>query len=263
MEQAPTDVVRVIQKTVERTVEKVAPPEIQTKIITKEKTVMVSDADLIVNAVEVNAPSIVRIYSQDDEPELLALGVVISSSGIIATDASFIAPDTEYTVEAMGGSYNASVLRIDESKQIVLLEIKDSETVPKPASIYKSSIKTGASVVLLSGDEKLFVDKGIVSELDGKMFGTNINSSEILPGSVLTNIDGNLVGISTSASRAVGSSWFITAREILTILNTPDSSEEDEEEAVNIEGFENGTTTTTATSQQAASAAALEDTTNN
>lgn len=267
MEQAPTDVTRVIQKTVERTVEKVAPPEIQTKIVTQEKTVIVSDADLIANAVELNTPSIVRIYSQSDEPKLLALGAVISAGGVIATDASVVDVDTEYTIEAMSGTYTATVLRISESEQIALLELKDSETVPRPASISSAATKVGGSVVLLSGSEQLFVARGLVSELGDNVFATNLNAAEVLPGSVLINIDGNIVGINTGTSRLSGETWFVPARNALNLLNlsTESSSEITDSTSSSLEGRGSSRASQAATSteaQTAAATAALEEVTN-
>lgn len=250
MEQAPTDVTRVIQKTVERTVEKVAPPEIQTKIVTQEKTVIVSDADLIANAVELNTPSVVRIYTKGEESVFVALGVVISAGGVVATDASTIDPELEYVVRAPGDEYVATVLRIGGERQIALLELKATEMVPRPASISNSRTKLGSGVVLLSGAEALSANRGLTTELGTGVFSTDLNSKTILPGSILINIDGNVVGISTAASRESGASWFITARSILALLTAPEDGSETSE-------GETSSATTTSESQQAAAAEAL------
>ncbi len=249
MEQAPADVTRVIQKTVERTIEKVAPPEIQTKIITKEKTVIVSDSDLIATAVELNTPSVVRIYTLGEAPEFVALGVVISAGGVVATDASKITDDTEYAVHSQSSEYSATVLRTSSTKQIALLELTDTTTVPRPASISASRTKLGSSAVLLSGLDKITVAQGLVTELGTDSFATNLDSDGILPGAILINIDGNVVGISTAASRESGGSWFVPARSILALLKAPESGEES--------GGETSSATTTNETQQAAAAGAL------
>ncbi len=246
LEQAPADVTRVIQKTVERTIEKVTPPEIQTKIVTQEKTIIVSEADLIANAVELNTPSIVRIYSGAEDAELLGLGIVISAGGIIATDMSIIEQDTEYIIKAMSAEYTATIINSNEVYDIALLELTDSNTVPRPASISTGDIKAGSSVVLLSGSQSLYVDTGLISELSEDAFATNFEAESILPGSVLINIDGNVVGISTATSRDVGGGWFVPARKILSTLNSPEKVEEDQDVAQSTP-LEQQTATATAT----------------
>ncbi len=248
MEQAPADVTRVIQKTVERTVEKVAPPEIQTKIITQEKTIVVSDSDLIATAVELNAPSIVRIYTVAETPEFVALGVVISSGGVVATDASKITEGTEYAVHSQSGEYSATVLRVSTAKQIALLELKDTDTVPRPASISTSRTKLGSSTVLLSGLEKLTVAQGMVTELGADAFATNLSADNVIAGAILINIDGNVVGISTATSRESGGNWFVPARSMLALLKVPST-----------DNVETSNATSTNETQQAAAAAALDE----
>ncbi len=251
MEQAPTDVTRVIQKTVERTVEKVAPPEIQTKIITREKTIVVSDADLIANAVELNTPSVVRIYAIDEEdPTLIALGIVISSAGVVATDAANIDADASYSVVASSATYDANVLRIDEEKNIALLELSDTGMVPRPASISTAKTKLGSAAILLSGAEKTTIAQGLVTDLDAGAFGTNLQNASIVSGSILISIDGNVLGMSTASSREYGGNWFIPARGILSLLKAPAKDTQSEESV--------SSATSTDSTQQAAAAGALE-----
>ncbi len=232
MQQAPKDVTRVIQRTVERTVEKVTPPEVKTKFITKEKTITISDADIVARAVQGTLPSIVRIYSDDDEKKYLSSGVVISSAGIILADAGKFSSDKdiEYNISTLSGNYKAKFLIKDKQYGLALLQIVNADKVPRPISIAKNKTKLASAVILISGKDKDLIDKGLVAELGKGFFKADINSKIITPGSILIDMSGNVVGINTSLISKKDKLFFVPARFAITLLSelkkkeTPDTS---------------------------------------
>ena len=94
MDQAPPIVAATVNRVIEKTVETVTavpsgqPAAAAETIISREKTIIVSESEQIAKAVESVSPSIVRLYTSSEEPAFLALGVVIDSNGTIATDSS-------------------------------------------------------------------------------------------------------------------------------------------------------------------------------
>jgi len=86
MEQAPPSISQNVNRIIERTVEKVAPGSQAASVITQEKTVVIKESQLISKAVELVKPSVVRVYSSSsDVPLFLGFGVVIDSSGTVAS----------------------------------------------------------------------------------------------------------------------------------------------------------------------------------
>src|SRR3989338_8004281 len=98
MDQAPPGVTQTINKVVQTTVEKVIPGEQKTTTITKE--IIVSEADLLVEAVEKNTGSVARVGMRSFEgagPAMDRLGVVLSGDGAILTSGS----DVEFFSDPM------------------------------------------------------------------------------------------------------------------------------------------------------------------
>jgi len=83
---APVEVRQTINRVVERTVETVVPNDIkpQDKTVTVRETVVVTEDEKIVEAVEKNKNSLVRIKRPSDGA-VIAIGVVLTKEGLILT----------------------------------------------------------------------------------------------------------------------------------------------------------------------------------
>jgi S1-C subfamily serine protease len=164
MDQAPPGVTQTINRVVERTVEKVVPgPTQQAAVITKE-TVVVKEDDLVVQAIEKNSKSIVSIIKILGEgataDELFAgNGLIVSKDGLIATDASIMAPmldDNENPIVQSlkvilsdGTILPVKSISTDTSSGIVLLKPTLDDKTKKIAFVPASL--TEASSLKLSG----------------------------------------------------------------------------------------------------------------
>ena len=96
MDQAPPIVAATVNRVIEKTVETVTaapagqPAAAATTVVTKEKTVVVSESEQIAKAIGNVSPSIVHIYTSSEEPAFLGLGVVMDAGGTILTDSAAI-----------------------------------------------------------------------------------------------------------------------------------------------------------------------------
>ena len=256
MEQAPKDITRVVQRTVVKTVEKVTPPEVVTKVI--KETVQTPDRTQIVkDSINKITPSVVSIYLGD---QFLSKGVAISNSGLVATDAKTLSANAElFTVKTQEDTYEAQVVFTDEEKSIALLLLK-GDKVPAPASIYGEKTELGMPVILISGKNGISVSEGIVSELSVGMFKISV-SDEVLPGSVVVVDGGAVLGISTQTARVNGPKWFLVGRSLLSAVSQYSSeskqseSEEENTDENSTSTQQNSQTQNDESSQQAASAA--------
>lgn len=232
MDQAPPIVAQTVSRVIEKTVETVVPaPAGQTAgaattIVTKEKTVVVTESEQIAKAIERVSPSLVRVYTTaEDEPLFLGIGIVLDSSGTIITDIAAIDQRSEASLVLPDSTrVRAFVTKRDASIGIAYLKMStssESQTPKitwKPVSIATNRPVLGASAVALSGKTVARIANGLVTALlgdKGTVIDTDIPETSIMQGSPLVDTSGNLIGVSTGVARASSAQGFITAAELL------------------------------------------------
>lgn len=224
VDRAPSGLTQTIHRVVERTVEKVTPEIVDRPgTITKETTVVVKEDDLITGSIEKNGRSLVRIRragegtSEAGAEAFVGLGVILPG-GIIATDASLLAPGASY-VARLDDGMSIALKRLDTPKgfSTALLAVSadastSAQSIAARAATFADmgALKLGQTVITLSGRERTTVGIGIVAGLEYNLppgvsdpkeeevlsvIGTTISGQESAPGSPLINIFGELVGI--------------------------------------------------------------------
>lgn len=239
MDQAPPIVAATVNRVIEKTVETVTaapagqPAAAATTIVTKEKTVIVSESEQIAKAVGNVSPSIVHIYTNAEEPAFLGLGVVMDAGGTILIDSSAIDERAEAVVSLPDSTrVRAFVTRRDSEHGIAYLRTSTTTEAAagkpitwKPVSIATDKPVLGATAVALSGKTVARIASGLVTALlqadSGTVIDTNVAESSIMPGSPLVDTNGNLIGISTGVSRASSGQGFIAAAELLPSQKKP------------------------------------------
>ncbi|MBI2475963.1 MAG: trypsin-like peptidase domain-containing protein [Candidatus Taylorbacteria bacterium] len=235
MDQAPPGVTQTINRVVERTVEKVVPNPNQAAAVVTKETVVVKEDDLVIQAVEKNAKSLVSITKVSGEGEaktetFAGNGLVLSKEGLMASDSSVAAPALDdngnplqqslKAVLADGAALPLTVVSADNATGLIFLkptlDDKTKNTVFIPATIADAgSLKLGQTVIALGG-EKVSVATGIVSNLSqseqkpvsqdgaatstsksstGQIIKTDISAPAKALGAILVNLSGDVVGI--------------------------------------------------------------------
>ena len=223
MQQAPPVIAQTVNRVVERTVEKLIPQkEGQTAsaatTVTKEKTVVVKESDLIPEAVGQALPSVVRIYASTEEGSVfLGLGLVISKNGEIVADSSSFLLERGTAAVALPDGTKVLALITARSETLGTASLSAATTTDKgpinwhPAMV-SSAPGLGASIIALSGKVSTHIASGIVTAVPGgepQIIETDVVTDSILPGTPLIDTSGNVIGISTGVSRASQSSGFI------------------------------------------------------
>lgn len=215
IEETPSDVTRVVQRVVERTVETVAPSETQqATVITKEKTVIVKEADLIAVAVSENTPKIVSVL-EADTGAFVSLGFFINASGTIAVDASTLTEGGKYVID-VGAEEKipATVTSVGQARGVALLTADAARITTPRITPSELKLALGQTVVAFIGGGS--ITQGIVTGLgEGGYIGTSIPGAPIAPGALLINVDGEVIGMSTGASRKVTPNSFVPIRAVL------------------------------------------------
>ncbi len=238
MDQAPPAITQTVNRIIERTVEKVTPAaQTASTIVTQEKTIIVKESDMVSQAVTRVSPSVVRLYSSDDNPLFLGLGIVVDASGVIVSDTESAAGLYSVVAELTNGSrVRAFVTSRDAASAVAYFEsatttLDGKPIVWNPVVISGTRPNLGALVVMLAGRATTRIGSGLVTAFlasggqdTPQVIDTDIPSAQILAGSPLITTDGTLIGMSTNASRAVSASGFISSS---VLMKKPESSEKD------------------------------------
>jgi len=218
-DQTDTPVSQTINRVVERTIERVVEPQQEdTKkenvTVTKTperiiETVVVNQEDLTVEAVQKNSRSLVRIHllNRGTTGEFVTLGVAVSGNSIVV-DRNLINKKGEYVAKTKAGDLPVDILSYDESQNFVVLQLKDGKDGLSPAQFIDSnSLQLAQSIISISGSSENSISTGVINKLDSfeKTEGENtwtevtkiyagVNQDNILVGSILVNLQGNILG---------------------------------------------------------------------
>lgn len=218
MQQSPEPVTQTINRVIERTVETVTqqPVEDIKNIISQKPsttpskevvTVVVNQEDQSINAVSKNENSVARIVQNSRGEEYVTMGVVINQAGEVVVDKRMI--DKRSTYIAYYGSRKFTVKSALDTEKTDFITLKIQGENPNdftPASLGDSdTLKLAQSVISLSGSRQTSVAIGEVEyfgkNAEGNLISidTSVNAQNVLTGSILLNLQGNVVGIRTSA----------------------------------------------------------------
>src|SRR3989344_518076 len=174
MDQAPKGVTQTINRIVERTVERVVTEPNKGGGIVKE-TIVVKEEDKIIEAIEKNAKSMVRIYKTDSSQSaenplksFVGIGVIISKEGGIATDGSIISPSSSYSAVLNDAKeYDAKPISSEAKSAIEFLKIvpKAGEGLSLTPAVLADSdtLKLGQTVISLGGKLRNSVSIGVIT----------------------------------------------------------------------------------------------------
>jgi hypothetical protein len=229
MGQAPPAITQTVSRVIRETVQSVTPATASqhaSAAVTQEKTVVVAETDLIAKAVERVSASTVRLYvGSADAPTFVGLGIVLDSSGTIATDFQALDGSNIATIVLPNGSSIQASVRSRDSKMGIayLLPATTTSFHFVPVTVASDHTVLGQSVVTLSGKSQTRIASGLIVALSSltdastspQILETSLAPDAILPGSPLINTQGVLVGLSTQPSRAVSGSNFLSSSALM------------------------------------------------
>jgi len=253
MDQAPTGATHVINRVIEKTVEKVIPAQQGAAVITKE-TVVVKTEDQAVKVVENITPSLVKIFTNSKtdtsvKEKFVGIGLVVSKEGKIVTDNSVIsATGIDYTVRTSSGTEHhvVSIQSEMESPIAVLIASStpivssDNATTTRPVRniVWKpvvfsdiTSLRLGQSIIALSGEESLSVSLGNIRSLQEKenvvgikqivSIRVNADSYDMVTGGPLLDLFGEVLGLKMIGVDGKMNDYYVPASVIKDVLASP------------------------------------------
>lgn len=204
---------RVVEKTVERVIEK-DPKGGEPKIITKEKTVLVKESDLVADAVKSAIPYTVSVVIAVKEPapeeggeakevqKFIARGVFVSGD-TVATDATGIAEDSVLVIKPLASQTEIPVTKIKIVSGVAYLTLEkgSGQSAQKAEG---GAIQLGETLILVGGTSRPKVSTGIVSDIVRSESGALSTLSvpvDATPGTPLVTMEGKLVAL------LIGGGW--------------------------------------------------------
>ncbi len=216
MDQAPPSVTRTINQIVEHTVEKVV-PNTQGAAAVTEKTVVVKDDDLAAQSIATLQRSLIRIVAKGSD-QLVARGVIVNAKGMAITDQGALNADAATQFEAILSSDERVPITIRKqvgtSTPIAVVDVAvGTSTGFAPATIVDlSKLKLGQTVIRIGGTGQDVVGSGIIAALprkDSTLIETTVSSAT--PGSVVSTLFGEVIGIVTNDSTSAGEDFYTIA----------------------------------------------------
>lgn len=237
MDQAPQGITQTISRVVEKTIERVVTePQSQSASVVTKETIVVKADDLVIEAIQKNLTSVVRIRETtgDGRSRFAGLSLVVSRDGLLAADLNVAYRKSDSVGNSIAESYQAVFpdgrifpLNITYSDQTIGLIFFQVLLQDKEKGVYRfllpqfntGELKLGQAVVALSGDDTNAVSTGIISNFVEKAIQkpadsgtttpqggkelvairTDIRATELVSGSILLNLRGEVIGFNTGA----------------------------------------------------------------
>ncbi|KND47751.1 MAG: hypothetical protein AB201_02335 [Parcubacteria bacterium C7867-006] len=223
LQETPIEVTRNINRIVEKTIETVTPAAVTTSGQKEVTTVVVKEEDLIVDSINKNLKSIVRIKEKDGNVGTVSfygIGLVLTKDGVIAADRKYLPAGNVYTVTMSDGKeFPLIPMGVDKQTNFILFKANQGEKVTdktsypfSPAVLGDSDPKLGQTIIALGGNDTNAIAVGRVISLDMKESGvgtstikylsginTDISIKDLVDGSPAFNLSGDVIGFKLSS----------------------------------------------------------------
>lgn len=242
LQEAPIEVTRNINRIVEKTIETVTPAAIVTPSQKEVTTVIVKEEDLILDAINKNVKSIVRLEEKDSvlgTTALYGIGLVISKEGMIVTDRRTITSANTYTaIMSDDTRINLTAVGVDKQTNFILFRSVLSTTTRShtfiPATFGDVEPKLGQTIMSVGGDQSNAVAIGRVISLSVKdttvgttttkslaSIETDLVTKDLLNGSPLFNLSGDVVGMKLTADASKSFIPVALLKKEISVLSEP------------------------------------------
>lgn len=231
---APTAVTQTINQVVERTIETIVPKDSSKPGTIKETTVVVKEDDLITSSIQLSLGKTGRVFGGvATSSSVVGLAAQISPTALI-TDSSIV--DKEHLVSIGGVSGIFTVSQRFPDIGVAILTLKSDAKLGDPFKVGDAgALKLGATTVAVVSVTSERVAIGAVASraffadvipakdrapIAVRVVDTNIGT-DLVSGTPLVNIFGDLVGISTAVGTATrGAGSFIATSDVVGLINS-------------------------------------------
>lgn len=213
LEKAPVAVTQTVNRVVERTVETVVPDNLESedRVVTVRETVVVTEEDRVVDAILKNQATVVRIF---DGEVFIGIGFISDASGEVVTAFGDLSSLPDYTARLDGGEeMSIRFLRDEEAEGTSYFQLEpEGERTFDVSTTATADLQLGQSIVAITGRDSNSIATGRVTEIvSGESISTDLVTTDFLPGTLLINLSGDVVGLYDRTGQFIPSRKFIVA----------------------------------------------------
>lgn len=170
--------------------------------VTERKEITIQENVAIINAIEKVEKVVVGVRTETKTEKILeGSGLIITSDGLMVTLAELVPQGSNFSFFIDGEKVNFQILKRDLKENLALVKIEEAN-LPTVSFANLEKLKLGERVFLVGvifekGEPSEIVNEGIVKSFDQDFIKTNIFEENILKGSPLFDIEGNVLGLNT------------------------------------------------------------------
>lgn len=169
--------------------------------VTERKEITITENVALKDAIEKVKNTVIGVRTKTKKGEILeGSGLILTSDGLVVTLAKLVPQGSKFSFFIEGVKVHFQILKRDLEENLALIKIK-RENLPTKSFADLERLKLGERVFLVgarfgeNGEFQKVVNEGIVKSFDKNLIETNIQEDETLQGSVLFDIEGNILGI--------------------------------------------------------------------
>jgi len=170
--------------------------------VTERKEITIQENVALKNAIEKVEKVVVGVRTETKAGKFLeGSGLIITADGLMVTLAKLVPQGSTFSFFIDGEKVNFQILKRDLEDNLVLVKIEE-ENLPTVSFADLEKMKLGERVFLVGvifekEEPSKIVNEGIVKSFDQDFIKTNIFEENILKGSPLFDIEGNILGLNT------------------------------------------------------------------
>ena len=167
------------------------------QVVERQQTTIVENTALV-GAIDKVSKTVVVVKSTSAKGAVASgAGLVLTSDGVAVTSTDLLPLGGEFEVSVNGQNTTFEVVKRDQTLGLALIKIKASDL--SSDSFYPlENLKLGARVFLLgSTSGQNFANEGIVRSFAADSIQTSIIEKAAAKGSVVFDIEGNIIGIAS------------------------------------------------------------------
>ncbi len=170
--------------------------------VTERKEVTIQENVAIINAIEKVEKVVVGVRTETKTEKILeGSGLIITSDGLMVTLADLVPQGSNFSFFIDGKKVHFQILKRDLKENLALVKIEEAN-LPTVRFADLEKMKLGERVFLVGvifekEESSKIVNEGIVKTFGKDFIKTNIFEENILKGSPLFDIEGNILGLNT------------------------------------------------------------------
>jgi len=170
--------------------------------VTERKEITIQENVALKNAIEKVEKVVVGVRTQTKTKKILeGSGLIITSDGLMVTLAELVPQGSTFNFFVDSRKANFQILKRDLEDNLALVKIEEAN-LPTVSFADLEKMKLGERVFLVGvifekGEPSKIANEGIVKTFGQDFIKTNIFEENILKGSPLFDIEGNILGLNT------------------------------------------------------------------